>query len=93
MEINNEFKEINIKNRTFYYFDDILEIENVNLGNISIDEKLYENISQKTLIGAKPLRIRFDKLDEFIRALIKLDIQYYLEVKNMIPFIIGLRIL
>ena len=45
MEINNEFKEINIKNRTFYYFDDILEIENVNLGNVSIDEKLYENIS------------------------------------------------
>ena len=45
MESNNEFKEINIKNRTFSYFDDILEIENVNLGNISIDEKLYENIS------------------------------------------------
>ena len=45
MESNNEFKEINIKNRTFYYFDDILEIENVNLGNISIGEKLYENIS------------------------------------------------
>ena len=45
MESNNEFKEINIKNRTFYYFDNILEIENVNLGNISIDEKLYENIS------------------------------------------------
>ena len=25
------------------------------------------NISYKTLIGPKPLRIRFDKIDEFIR--------------------------
>ena len=36
--------------------------------NILLDEKLYGNIliydiSYKTLIGAKPLSIRFDKVD------------------------------
>ena len=38
-----------------------------------MDEKLYENIlvyeiSYKTLFGSKPLRIRFDKIDGFIRV-------------------------
>ena len=38
-----------------------------------MEEKLYEyileyGISYKTLIGAKPLRIRFDKVDGFIRV-------------------------
>ena len=37
-----------------------------------MDEKLHENIlvyniPYKTLIGAKPLRIKFDKIDGFIR--------------------------
>ena len=41
---------------------------------ILIDEKLYENslvynnISYKTLINAKHLHIRFDKIDGFIRV-------------------------
>ena len=39
MESNDELKEINIKNRTFYYFDDIIKIEDFNLDNILIDEK------------------------------------------------------
>ena len=39
-----------------------------------MDEKSYQNIlvyniSYKTLIDAKPLRIRFDKIDEFIWSL------------------------
>ena len=40
---------------------------------ILIDEKSYGNIltygiSYRTLIGAKPLRIRFDKVDGYIRV-------------------------
>ena len=73
MDSNNELKEIDIKNRTCYYFDDIIKIEDFYLDNILIDEKSYENIlvyniSYKTLIDTKPLRIRFDKIDGFIRA-------------------------
>ena len=52
-----------------YYFDDIIKFEVFNFDNISIDKKSHENIyiSYKTLIGAKPLHIKFDKIDGFIR--------------------------
>ena len=44
----------------------------MDLDNILIDKKSCENIliygiSYKTLIDPKPLRIRFDKIDGFIR--------------------------
>ena len=59
MNSNDELKEINIKNRTCYYFDAIINIEDFNLDNILIDEQSHENtlvynISYKTLIDAKP---------------------------------------
>ena len=59
MNSNDELKEINIKNRSCYYFDAIINIEDFNLDNILIDEQSHENIlvyniSYKTLIDAKP---------------------------------------
>ena len=33
--------EIDIKNRTCYYFDDIININDLDLDNISLDEKSY----------------------------------------------------
>ena len=42
--MSNKVKDINIKNRTYYFFDDIINIENFNLNNIKIDEKSYKNI-------------------------------------------------
>ena len=73
MESKNELKEIDIKNSTCYYFDDVTKTEDFHINNILIDEKLYENIlvyniSYKSLIDSKPLRIRFDKIDRFIRV-------------------------
>ena len=43
----------------------------INFSNISLDKKLYENISvyeilYKTSSGPKALSIRFDKIDGFI---------------------------
>ena len=48
-------------------------MEDFNLDNILIDEKPFEKIlvykiSYKPLIGAKPLYIRFNKENEFIRV-------------------------
>ena len=43
MEINNELKEIAIENRTCYYFDDVIEIEDIYFHNFLLDEKLYKN--------------------------------------------------
>ena len=61
-----------ILNRTFYYFDDITKLEDFDTDNILINEKSLENIliykiSYKTLIDLKPLCIRFNKIDGFIR--------------------------
>ena len=67
---NDELKKVCIENRMCYYFDDIMKLEDFDIGNILIDEKSHENnfiydISFKSLIGSKPLRIRFYKIDGF----------------------------
>ena len=68
----NNLKEINIKNCTCYYFDDMIKIEDFGFDIILLDEKSYKNIlvygiSYKNLIGVKPLRARLNKVDGFIR--------------------------
>ena len=52
---SNKLKEIDIKNCMYYYFHDIIKIEDFNLDNILTDEKsckniLVYNISYKTLM-------------------------------------------
>ena len=37
-------KDINIKNRTYYLFNDIISIKDFDPNNIKIDEKSYKNI-------------------------------------------------
>ena len=37
-------KDINIKNHTYYYFDDVINIKDFDPSNIKIDEQSYENI-------------------------------------------------
>ena len=44
MVSNDKLKEVYIKNRTCYYFHDIIKIEDFDLDNILLDEKSYENI-------------------------------------------------
>ena len=44
MECNEELKVIYIKNRIYYYFDDVIKIEDFNLDDNLIDEKLYDFI-------------------------------------------------
>ena len=41
---SSELKEVDVKNGTSYYFDNIIKIENFDFNNISIDEKSYKNI-------------------------------------------------
>ena len=71
MKNTKELKEINIKNRVCYYFDDIINGADINFSDILLDEILYENVSvydilHKTSTGPKPLRIRFDQIDGFV---------------------------
>ena len=69
MESNDKLKEIDIKNCTCYYFNNIIKIEDFDFDNVkSYKNILVHDISYKTLIGAKPFDIRFDKRNEFIRV-------------------------
>ena len=42
MESNDELKEIDIKNRTCYYFVDIVKIEDFDLDNVLVNENHME---------------------------------------------------
>ena len=73
MENNDKLKEIDIKSRTCYYFNNMIKTEDFDFINTLIDKKSYENIlvysiSYKILIDSEPLHIIFDKIDGFIRV-------------------------
>ena len=56
-----------------FYFDNIIKLEGFYFNNILVDQKSYESIliyyiSYETLIGPQALRIRFDKIDGFIKT-------------------------
>ena len=42
--MSNKFKDMSIKNTTYYFFIDIINIDNFDSNNIKIDEKSYKNI-------------------------------------------------
>ena len=99
---NNELKKVSIKNRMCYYFRNMIKIEDFNFGNILLNEKSYEsilicNVSFKTLIGTKSLRIMFDKVDGFIgdydgtRYLILFRLDKYNVIYDRIIYVIGLK--
>ena len=99
---NNEFKKVRVKNRTSYYFDDIIKTEDFDLDNILIDEKSHENtliydVSYKTLIESKLLRIRFGNIDGFIkiydgtRYLTLFGPEKYDAIYNRIRYLISLK--
>ena len=90
--------KVSIKNRTCYYFDDIIKFKDFGLHKIkrkSYENILIYNISYKTLIGAKPLPIRFDKIDGFIRVyngtryLVLFGLEKYNAIYNRIRYLIS----
>ena len=102
MDNNNELKEIDIKSRTCYYFEDIIRIEDFDPDKILIDGKSYENIllyniSCNSLIDSKPLRIKLDKIDGFIRVydgtkyLVLFGSEKYDSVYNRIRYLISVK--
>ena len=50
MESNDKLKETEIKNCRYYYFNNIIEIEDFDFDNISLDEKLHRYISYRHFI-------------------------------------------
>ena len=100
MESNEELKEINIKNGTRYYVDDIIKIECFDFDNIGrklTHKILVRDNSYKVLIVAKPLRIKIDKVDRFIivfdetRNLVLFRSEKYDLIYNRIRYLIGVK--
>ena len=98
MESNDKLKEIDIKNCTCYYFNNIIKIEDFDFDNVkSYKNILVHDISYKTLIGAKPFDIRFDKRNEFIRVyngaryLVLFGLEKYDPSFYRIGYIIGVK--
>ena len=62
MESKDELKEIDIKDRTCYHFDDIMWVRDIDFSDVLLTEKSYKayenisihDISYKISMGAKP---------------------------------------
>ena len=37
-------KEINIKNRTYYFYNDIIDLKTFDSNNLKLDKKTYKNV-------------------------------------------------
>ena len=63
--MNNKSKEIRIRNHTCYYFDDVINIYDLDLDNILLDEKSNENLliydddACNTSQSVKPFNVLF----------------------------------
>ena len=44
MKSKDKLKEIDIKNRTCYHFDDIMRVSDIDFNDILFDKKLYKKI-------------------------------------------------
>ena len=44
IKMSNKVKDINMKNHTYYLFNDVINIKKFDLNNIKIDEQSYKNI-------------------------------------------------
>ena len=85
---NNELLKVYTETRTCYYFDYIIKLEDFDLDNILTDEKSHEyvliyDISYKTSIYSKSLRIRFDKIDGIINRRMRYLINLKSSVTNI----------
>ena len=91
MKSKKDSKEIDIKNHTYYYFNDIIKIKEFHI------YILVHNISYKSSIDSKPLPIRFDKIDGFVRVydgtryLVLFGSEKYDYIYNKIRYLVSLK--
>ena len=78
--MSNIIKDTNIKNHTYYLFDDIINIEEIDPNNIKIDEKSYKNIliynilyvtikKDLKIYSANPLYLIFNKVNRYFEEI------------------------
>ena len=61
-------KEIDIKNRTYYFFDGTINIKFFDSNQIKIDKKSNKNLSYVKISSVDPLYLIIDKVDRYIQG-------------------------
>ena len=82
--MNNKVRDISIKNLTYYFFNDIINIKNFDSNNIKLDKKSYKNtliyyIGYVTIKDSKyvkidsvnPLHLIFSEINEYFEEIHK----------------------
>ena len=66
-------KEINIKNRTYYFYNDIIDIEIFDSNNLKLDKKLYKDLDIYNIGYVTNKKIGFGARDENKKLLKRYD--------------------
>ena len=75
-----EVKQINIKNRTYYFYNDIIDLKNFDARLLKIDKKSYKNIGIynigyitikkiddcENIYSVNPLHLRIDHANGYV---------------------------
>ena len=75
-----EIKQVNIKNRTYYFYNDIIDLKNFDARLLKIDKKSYKNIGIynighitirkiddcESIFSANPFYLRVDHVNGYI---------------------------
>ena len=86
--INGNIKQINIKNRTYYFFNDMINIEDFDSKLLKIDKKSFKNIDiyyignitikriedYDNIYSVNPLYLVIGKVDGFIEEKMEVNI-------------------
>ena len=85
--MSNNVKDINIKNHTYYFFNDIINIKDLDPNNFKIDEESYKNILIYYIVyltikhskyvkinSVNPLYLMFYKMNGSLKKLMEINI-------------------
>ena len=61
-----EVKQINIKNQTYYFYNDIIKLTNFESNLLKIDKKSYKNIGDQIIYSVNPLYLQVNHANGYI---------------------------
>ena len=86
-KMSDKVKDIDIKNDTYYFFDDIININTFHPNNIKIDERSYKNvlIYYNGCVTIKDLYVKINSVN--LLYLIFIKVNGYIEEINKIKYL------
>ena len=69
--MSNNVKDIDIKNHTYYFFSDIINIKNFDSNNTKIGEKSQKDLRYVRIYSVNPLYLIFNKENGYFEEIIR----------------------